>query len=245
MDEFDEIKDFIAPDKLDAFKEIFPKHFGRTANVYGKFDNAAKELGIEKPEGVSTLDHFTTKFQELKKASAEKELALSEAQKQLNAFGDKSKSWEESQKKLKASFDLKQQEVSEKISKITDSFLLKSAKTIKLAEPYASDADLHAAKMASIKANYQFEFVDGDIVPTKDGQRVLLDGKALTVEDILNNAYSSYIAKDEIKKDDFEHKKVTESSSLSPSAACRAAGKDPSSQEGRAFVIEYAKKLKR
>lgn len=184
-DKFGEMAELIKSDNLDGAGELFSKHFSRTSSIYGKFDNLAKELGFEKQEGVSTVDHYTSHVQSLNQTLKEKEAAIAEATSKLDSFSDQTKQWDATKSELEQQSQQAIEQHQSTINSIADAFLLKSIENSNIAEEYKGDEFLIKAIVQGLKSEYDFKFEGTELIPTtKEGERVIKDGKVLTLEDL-------------------------------------------------------------
>ena len=243
MEGLEELADFIQPEKLEAFKEVFPKHFAKSSSIYGKFDNLAKELGHEKPEDVSTVDHFTSLIQDFKTDITAKTGTLSDFEKKMQAFEEKNTQWGEIEGKYKNELEETKGLLSKKDAEFANMLISTQIEGIKFADIHESDrADIIEFQLSKLSKQYEPRFEDGKVVPYKDGKRLVIDGSAVTYSDILTDTFGKYAAKPENKEPEIPNDKTPRSGGGGSAIdACKAARIIPNSAEGIKFLHEYKK----
>lgn len=195
MENFEQLAEAIAAGKTSEAKEAFERNFGLKREMYGQIDTALDTLGFKKADGIKSIDHLTGTIQGLAKERAELASKTADFEKKLSAFGEKETKWGEIENKFKADIEASKTALLEKENQTVDIFLGKLAKSYKFAEAYQpTEQIVKKAIIADLKGSYTFTIKDGDILPMKDGNPVMKDGKILTIDDIFSENMGKFAA---------------------------------------------------
>lgn len=243
MEEFDKIVEAIKGDNIDAAKELHAKHFMLAKDSYSKFDNLAKELGFEKPEGVSTIDHYTQNIQNLRSKVGEFEKERQTFAKKLEAYSGKDEQWQELENKYKGEIEAAKTDAEKQILGFAENNVKTIANSFKFSDKYTSEEakDLTDLALSKIKAQYEPRLVDGQFVPYTNGERAIVDGSAVTYQDLLKSHLGKYTAQ-ETPPPPPNQKPTGENQAGSATEAAKAAGLKVGSAEFYAFVRNHKRK---